>query len=197
MAALDFPQKQENAKGISKGKKGRKRVGIRFDMTPMVDIAFLLLIFYMVTTVFAMPQSLELNLPPRRDKVIQVPASRILQILVDENGDIFWQHSQSSDKPMETPEYLPSGDLRKFLLNKNLARKDLITIVQIDPECRYDMLVEIIDDIQLTERLIKQIDPDWSYTFSLQDMTGWAARLILKARQVRDKAKSPEKGGIS
>ena len=32
-------------------------------MTPMVDIAFLLLIFYMVTTVFAMPQAMEINLP--------------------------------------------------------------------------------------------------------------------------------------
>ena len=37
----------------------KKRVGIAIDMTPFVDIAFLLLIFFMVTTVFALPQAME------------------------------------------------------------------------------------------------------------------------------------------
>ena len=197
MGALDFPQKQTAAKIVVKGKKKRKRVGIRFDMTPMVDIAFLLLIFYMVTTVFAMPQSIELNLPPKGDKTIQVAESRILQILVDKNGDIFWQHSESSDKPMNTLEYLPLEDLRRLLLDKNLAKRNLVTIVQIDPKCRYDLLVQILDDIQVTERLIKQIEPEWSYTFSLQDMTEWEAQLIVRARQERENSKSHEKGGVS
>ena len=197
MGALDFPQKQTAAKIVVKGKKKRKRVGIRFDMTPMVDIAFLLLIFYMVTTVFAMPQSIELNLPPKGDKTIQVAESRILQILVDKNGDIFWQHSESSAKPMNTPEYLLLEDLRRLLLDKNLAKRNLVTIVQIDPKCRYDLLVQILDDIQVTERLIKQIEPEWSYTFSLQDMTEWEAQLIVRARQERENSKSHEKGGVS
>jgi biopolymer transport protein ExbD len=51
------------------GKKGlrrpKRRISIRIDMTPMVDIAFLLLIFYMVSTVFSMPQAMEINLPPK------------------------------------------------------------------------------------------------------------------------------------
>ncbi|MHC5066646.1 MAG: ExbD/TolR family protein, partial [Planctomycetota bacterium] len=41
----------------------KKRLGIRIDMTPMVDIAFLLLIFFMVTTVFRRPLAMEVNLP--------------------------------------------------------------------------------------------------------------------------------------
>ena len=44
-------------------RRPRRRIAIRIDMTPMVDIAFLLLIFYMVTTVFSMPQAMEINLP--------------------------------------------------------------------------------------------------------------------------------------
>ena len=144
-----------------------------------------------------MPQSIELNLPPKGDKTIQVAESRILQILVDKNGDIFWQHSESADKPMNTPEYLPLEDLRRLLLDKNLAKRNLVTIVQIDPKCRYDLLVQILDDIQVTERLIKQIEPEWSYTFSLQDMTEWEAQLIVRARQARENSKSHEKGGVS
>ena len=50
------------------GEKGlrrpKRRISIRIDMTPMVHIAFLLLIFYMVSTVFSMPQAMEINLPP-------------------------------------------------------------------------------------------------------------------------------------
>jgi biopolymer transport protein ExbD len=47
----------------------RPRPGIRIDMTPMVDIAFLLLVFFMVTTVFRLPQAMEINLPPE----VEVP----------------------------------------------------------------------------------------------------------------------------
>ena len=57
MGAVDTPES-----GV-KHKKGRrrkpKRIGIKIDMTPMVDVAFLLLIFFMCTTVFRKPQALE------------------------------------------------------------------------------------------------------------------------------------------
>ena len=41
------------------GRAKKKRVGVRIDMTPMVDVAFLLLIFFMVTTVFRRPLAME------------------------------------------------------------------------------------------------------------------------------------------
>jgi biopolymer transport protein ExbD len=65
--AVDAPQKEP--KGGGKGKRREKRrIAIRIDMTPMVDIAFLLLIFYMVSTVFAAPQAMEINLPPKQEE---------------------------------------------------------------------------------------------------------------------------------
>ena len=53
MGAVDAPQPRAGKK--KGGKKAKRRVGIRIDMTPMVDVAFLLLIFFMVTTVFRTP----------------------------------------------------------------------------------------------------------------------------------------------
>ncbi|MCU0412291.1 MAG: biopolymer transporter ExbD [Bacteroidetes bacterium] len=55
--------------GRSHGKKGKKhkgkrRMGTHIDMTPLVDVAFLLLTFFMLTTTFSLPQVLEINLPP-------------------------------------------------------------------------------------------------------------------------------------
>jgi biopolymer transport protein ExbD len=53
--------------GKKKGlKRPKRRISIRIDMTPMVDIAFLLLIFYMVSTIFSEPQAMEINLPPSK-----------------------------------------------------------------------------------------------------------------------------------
>src|SRR3989304_1608505 len=95
---------------VERGKPGKKkalrrpkrRVSIRIDMTPMVDIAFLLLIFYMVTTVFAMPQAMEINLPPKEQKEdIEVKESNLLSLRVDEAGRYWW------NLKTPTPENLP------------------------------------------------------------------------------------------
>ena len=61
------------------GRRRRPRVGVRIDMTPMVDIAFLLLIFFMVTTVFRRPLAMEVNMPDPGAKV-EVPESNVLTI---------------------------------------------------------------------------------------------------------------------
>jgi biopolymer transport protein ExbD len=63
VGAVDTPERKTK-KGKKGGRRPKRRVGIRIDMTPMVDVAFLLLIFFMVTTVFRTPQALEINLPP-------------------------------------------------------------------------------------------------------------------------------------
>jgi biopolymer transport protein ExbD len=67
------------SKSHAKGKKKKtKRAGVRIDMTPMVDVAMLLLTFFMLTTVFNKPQTMELNLPPDdNDVVVEVPASAL------------------------------------------------------------------------------------------------------------------------
>jgi biopolymer transport protein ExbD len=58
-------------KGHKKGlRRPKRRISVRIDMTPMVDIAFLLLIFYMVTTVFAMPQAMEINCRRRTNRYL-------------------------------------------------------------------------------------------------------------------------------
>ena len=84
MGAVDTPQREPKQKKGGKKKPHKRRIGVRIDMTPMVDIAFLLLIFYMVTTVFSMPQSMELNLPPKQEnseeKPVPVAKSKLLEI---------------------------------------------------------------------------------------------------------------------
>src|SRR5262245_39268451 len=77
------------------GKKGRglrkmkRRARIRIDMTPMVDVAFLLLIFFMVTTVFRRPQALEMTIPAEKAEQ-EIPEQNVLQIRVTKDEQLYW-----------------------------------------------------------------------------------------------------------
>jgi len=64
------------------------RVGIRLDMTPMVDIAFLLLIFYMATTQFKPPERSEVNLPVSQTEE-KLPKQNLFTITVPDSDSIF------------------------------------------------------------------------------------------------------------
>ncbi len=145
-------------------RRPKRRVTIRIDMTPMVDIAFLLLIFYMVTTVFSMPQAMEINLPPKdQTDPIDIKESNLLTIRVDELGRFWWNlkiptpdnlpiYLPSAPKP-DTLEYvLDSDTLIGLLREQNTKNSKLSTLILIHRDATYKDLVNILDDIDLLER---------------------------------------------
>jgi biopolymer transport protein ExbD len=69
-------------------KKMKRRIGVKIDMTPMVDIAFLLLIFYMTTTQFKPPEKKTVALPSSHSE-IKLPETDILTITVTKEDSIF------------------------------------------------------------------------------------------------------------
>ncbi len=73
------------------GKK--RRVAIRIDMTPMVDIAFLLLIFYMATTTFKPPEARAVELPSSHS-MIELPDKDIINITVTKFDSIYVDYIQ-------------------------------------------------------------------------------------------------------
>ncbi len=132
------------------GKRKAKRVPIRLDMTPMVDVAFLLLIFYMVTTVFKTPQALELTLPPDSKSQTQIAESKILtlRVLPGSGGEarVFWSRGPYK------PEEIRMDDLPKVLNNEKQQVPDgLITLIKIDRSAHYSAMVRITDELGLAE----------------------------------------------
>ena len=71
------------------GLRKRKRVGVAVDMTPMVDVAFLLLIFFMVTTVFRRPLAMEVNMP-EKDAKVEVKESNVMTLYIREDGKMVY-----------------------------------------------------------------------------------------------------------
>jgi biopolymer transport protein ExbD len=129
-------------KGKKKHKKGR-RLGTRIDMTPLVDVAFLLLTFFMFTTSMSRPQTMEINLPPDKDVKVEVAESNLLTLRVNEKGDIFWSTG------IESPKRIDRKDLRAFLKDKAIQNPKLIVLVKIDRAGKYNMMVDTIDELNM------------------------------------------------
>ena len=133
---------QEGGKKHGKGKKKKaRRLGVRIDMTPLVDIAFLLLTFFMFSTSMSRPQTMEINLPPQ-DVKVEIAESNLLTLRIDGDGIIFWSMG------IESPQRLEFSGLRNLLLEKN-ANPKLVTVVKVDREGTYDMMVNMIDELAL------------------------------------------------
>jgi biopolymer transport protein ExbD len=69
--------------------KKTKRIGVKLDMTPMVDVAFLLLTFFMLTTTFKPPEEVQISLPSSHSE-IKLPSSDILTISVGKDGRVIY-----------------------------------------------------------------------------------------------------------
>lgn len=142
MGAVDTPDRQSKKKGKGHRRK-KRRVGVRIDMTPMVDVAFLLLIFFMVTTVFRTPQALEINLPPDEDVKIEVAQSKVLSLVILPEGRAYWRRGT------ETPWARSAvTDLSKVFAPFK-GNKELVVVIKIDRDAKFNDMVDIIDELDL------------------------------------------------
>ena len=122
--------------------KKKRRIGISIDMTPMVDVAFLLLIFFMVTTVFRTPQALEINLPPDENKKVEVAQSKVLSVRVLPDERAYWK--RGTDPWARTDVGGLASVFRPFRGNK-----DLVVVIKIDRDAKFNNMVNIIDELDL------------------------------------------------
>jgi biopolymer transport protein ExbD len=126
------------------GRKPKKRVNIRIDMTPMVDVAFLLLIFFMVTTVFRRPLAMEVNMPEPGARV-EVPESNVMTIYVDQDERMWFRIGKSGLEPVTWQDLAPT------LRGNALENPDLIVLVKIHRDARYEPMVDMMDTLEDAE----------------------------------------------
>ncbi len=149
MADVDLSQ----SKGKQKhgGKKKRKRIAVRVDMTPMVDVAFLLLTFFMLTTSMSKPQTMEINLPPS-EKNAEVAASNLLTLRITDDFRIFWNIGTEKAVTVDgTDKKSRLINLGKLLKERNRANPKLITLIKVDGKAKYIDMVDVMDELNIND----------------------------------------------
>ena len=114
-------------------KKEKKGLGESPDLTPMIDIVFQLLIFFMVTAVFAVTPGLDIKLPEAEEA--QAPEKENLFIVVDQDGNMKLNH-----------QTVTFSNLKDRLQEKRqLLDNTTMIIIQGDERATHGQIVQIMD----------------------------------------------------
>ncbi|MDP3679292.1 MAG: biopolymer transporter ExbD [Flavobacterium sp.] len=152
--------------GDGDGKKGgkvrSKKANSKVDLTAMVDLAFLLITFFMLTTTLSKPQSMPLGLPDKEDdptdKPIKVDENRTLTVLLGDNDKMVYYMGLLAT-PIAGPKDISYGKegIRKELLKRKQSvveytgnkDKGLIVIIKPSKKSNYRNLVDILDEMAI------------------------------------------------
>ena len=134
---------QENNSGKGKEGKGKqKKMTIRVDFTPMVDMNMLLITFFMLCTSLSKPQTMEISMPTKdtqEDMQTKVAASRAITLLLGEDDKVYYYLGEPNYQDytsLKETTYTPDG-LRAVLLARNanvVARINELTKKKLDGE---------------------------------------------------------------
>jgi biopolymer transport protein ExbD len=153
MAEMDTSGGGSHKKGP--GVKKQKKLSTRVDLTPMVDLGFLLITFFIFTTTMAQPTSMQLFLPKDTDKPEEqnkLKASGALSIMLSKNNTIYYYEG----------ELLPDGsnfkstnfkEIRNIILNKKRSTdpKDFMVVIKPGPLSSYKNSVDILDEMTIND----------------------------------------------
>jgi len=137
--------------GKGDGKVRSKKSSTRIDMTPMVDLAFLLLTFFMLTTTFNKPQTMEIIMPEKPKEEEDQPLvneKKVVTLLLGKDDKIYW-YQGITDPTVEVTNFSKDG-IRKVLLEHNAAIKDMTVLIKPSDESRYKNVVDILDEMNIT-----------------------------------------------
>ena|SRR5689334_12462434 len=137
--------------GVKKGKK----LSTRVDLTPMVDLGFLLITFFIFTTTMSQPTAMKLFLPKDTEKPEEqnkVKASGALTIMLGKGDGVYYYEG----------ELLPDGsnfkgsnfkDIRTEIINKKKATnpQDFVVVIKPGPEATYKNTVDILDEMTIND----------------------------------------------
>ena len=155
----DIQVQEKSGKG---GKVRSKKQNTRVDMTPMVDLGFLLITFFMFTTTFSKPNVMDLGLPAKQDinlpppPITEVKLENSITLLIGKDNRIFWhQQEQSSLTDANLNETTFDREGIRKIVQQAKARaidKDIFTVI-IKPtdDAVYKNFVDILDEMAITK----------------------------------------------
>lgn len=137
--------------GNKEGKVRSKKTSTRIDMTPMVDLAFLLLTFFVMTTTLNKPQTMEITMPEKpkeEDKPPVVNEKRVLTLILGGDNKIYW-YLGITDPKVNLTNFSNDG-VRKILLRENAQIKEMVVLIKPSDESKYKNVVDILDEMNIS-----------------------------------------------
>jgi len=132
MSAIEESGDSGHKKGP--GVKKAKKLSTRVDMTPMVDLGFLLITFFIFTTTMQTPSTMKLNMPKdtkKEEEQNKAKASGALTILLGKENHVFYYEGELKSD-LSNFKSTNFKEIRDIIINK---RKDVISRYVRDPDC--------------------------------------------------------------
>ncbi len=149
MAEID-----QSGGGKKGGKKRSKKASTKIDMTPMVDLGFLLITFFMLTTTLAKPVTMQLSMPDKTDtkETSPVKLSETLTICPAENKIYYYQGIPGSpDAVLQVTDYSDKG-IRQILFDfKKRIGNNFTIVIKATKEAKYKNMVDLLDECAITD----------------------------------------------
>ena len=153
---------QDSGKGGKGGKVRSKKNGGKVDLTAMVDLAFLLITFFMLTTSLNKPQAMDVAMPDKdkteKKEEVLTADNRSVTILLGSDNKVSWYYGQVK-APIEGPTVAGFGadGIRKVLIEKKAyvprvsGGKDVIVIIRPSDKSTQKDLVDILDEMKIVD----------------------------------------------
>lgn len=153
MAEMDTSGGGGHKKGP--GVKKAKKLSTRVDLTPMVDLGFLLITFFIFTTTMSQPTAMRLFLPKDTEKPEdqnKIKASGALSILLAKNNGIFYYEGELAP---DASNFKSTNfkEIRDIIINKKKSTdpKDFVVVIKPGPEATYKNTVDILDEMTIND----------------------------------------------
>jgi biopolymer transport protein ExbD len=150
MAELDTSSGGGHKKGP--GVKKAKKLSTRVDLTPMVDLGFLLITFFIFTTTLSQPTTMSLAMPKDdvKDQDLQkVKESGALTILMGKGNQVYYYEGMDPSK-LQSSNY---KQIRDVILKKkaNTPADDLFVTIKPDKDATYENVVNVLDEMTIDQ----------------------------------------------
>lgn len=135
------------------GKVRTKKANTKVDLTAMVDLAFLLITFFMLTTSLSKPIAMDIAKPDQEDNEVrnELRASQTMTILLGAKDKVAWYMGEAKDAQ---PVIESFAEVRRSLLkNKEAVKKNtgrqLVVVVKPTDGATYKNFVDIMDELNI------------------------------------------------
>jgi biopolymer transport protein ExbD len=151
----------DSSGGGKKGGKVRsKKASTKVDMTPMVDLAFLLITFFMLATTLSKPKAMQLNMPDKlQDTTQQVKLKNTesMTLLIGEKNKLYYIEDIEHPEVKET-NYSARG-VRNLIKQGNANSPKFTILVKPLAKSNYKNLVDVLDEMDITKSRFAVVEP--------------------------------------